>query len=137
MLADAYWGRAMETGSTKKLRHLCLPMAAAAVVIAVSGCAYISPKAAPPQPGAEQVGVYESFPPANRSYVPVKRVWVDSWTTALVVPRYASVEAGVADFRNRAVALGGDAVMNFGCYHSGVDPRSDYYCNGKVIKYVQ
>lgn len=137
MLAGFYWGREMDTGSMRKLRRFCLPMAAAAAVLAFSGCSYLEPRAMPPQPGAEQVGVYESFPPAERSYVLVKRVWVDTWASALVVPRYASIDAGAADLRNRAVALGGDAVMNFGCYHSDVDPRSDYYCNGNVIRYVR
>ena len=115
--------------------RLCL--AVAAVALGSTGCAYFQPKPIAAQPQAEQVQVYESMPPNRRSYRIVKRLWIEPWTSAIAVPRYASVEQGAADLRNRAVVLGGDAVVNFGCYHTRVDPGSNYYCNGSVIKYVQ
>ena len=101
-----------------------------------SGCAFFSPRVGP-SPEAEKIGVYEAYPPGNRDYRKVKRLWVEPWASAISVPRYASVEAGAADLRNHAVALGGDAIVNFGCYHSDVNAGSDYYCNGTVIRYVQ
>jgi len=114
-----------------------LALAAAVAGFAVSGCAYLDPKAAPEQPGSDQVAVYEAFPPDHRPYQLVKRLWVEPWTSAIAVPRYASIEAGAKDLRNHAIALGGDAIVNFGCHHSGVDPRSFYYCNGNVIRFVR
>lgn len=103
----------------------------------VSGCAALFPEPVAMQPRAAEIAVYEAFPPSARSYQLVKRVWVDGWTSAYRIPTYASIEAGAADIRNQAALLGGNAVMNFGCYHKAVDPASAYYCNGNVIKYVQ
>lgn len=119
------------------LHRLRLSVAAALAAIVTTGCAYISPKPAPSQPGADKIAVYEALPPERREFRLVKRLWVGQWTSAIAVPRYPSVAAGADDLRNHAVALGGDAVINFGCYHSRVDPNSSYYCNGNVIKYVQ
>jgi len=119
------------------LGNLRLPLAVAILALGVSGCAYISPKPAPSQPGADKVAVFESMPPDRRDFKLVKRLWVGQWTSAIAVPRYPSVAAGADDLRNHAVLLGGDAVINFGCYHSRVDPDSSYYCNGSVIRYVQ
>ena len=119
------------------MQRLRLALAVAAAILGASGCAYFSPKLAPEQPQADRIAVYEAFPPTMREYRLIKRLWVKPWTSAIAVPLYPSVAAGVADFRNHAVALGGDAIMNFACSHSRVDPSSDYYCNGNVIKFVQ
>lgn len=107
-----------------------------AVAAMTSGCATLWPEPVGTHPRAAEIAVYEAFPPSARSYQLVKRVWVDGWTSAYRVPAYPSVEAGAADIRNQAALLGGDAVMNFGCYHKGVDPASAYYCNGNVIRYL-
>lgn len=122
---------------SKGFYRLRLSVALAAAAFAASGCAYISPKPAPAQPGADKVAVYEALPPDRREFKLVKRLWVGQWTSAIAVPLYPSIAAGADDMRNHAVALGGDAVINFGCYHSRVDPDSAYYCNGNVIKFVQ
>ena len=114
-----------------------LTIVAVVFSLTAAGCSTLWSSTAPDLPQAAQVGVYESFPPSDRDYVLVRRLWVDGWTSALGIPRYASVEAGAADLRNHAALLGGNAIMNFGCYHSAVDPRSDYYCNGNVIRYVR
>ncbi|MEO8204497.1 MAG: hypothetical protein ABI630_11565 [Betaproteobacteria bacterium] len=108
-----------------------------AVAAALAGCATFEPKPAPDMPRAAEIGVYEAFPPIEHEYVLVKRLWGGPWRSAIAVPRYASVAAGAADLRNHAVLLGGDAVMNFACYHAAVDPNSAYYCNGNVIRYVR
>ena len=122
---------------SKGLHALRLSVAVAIAAIGTSGCAYVSPKPAPGQPGADKVAVYETMPTDQREYKLLKRLWVEPWTSAIDVPRYPSVAAGEDDLRNHAVLLGGDAVVNFGCYHSRVDPNSSYYCNGSVIRYVQ
>ena len=120
----------------RKLRPLQLLVAAVAG-LSVSGCSYLIPKPAPEQAGADRIAVYEALPTDHRPYQLVRRLWVEPWAGAIAVPRYASVEAGAADLRNHAVVLGGDAIMNFGCYHSGVDPRSAYHCNANVIRFVR
>ena len=101
-----------------------------------AGCSLLMPSPAPYVPQADQVGVYEASPPGQRDYRFVKRLWVEPWQSAIRVPRYPTVEAGAADLRNQALALGGDAVVNFGCYHSSEKPDSDYYCNGTAISFV-
>lgn len=117
-----------------------LMLAATVAFPLLAACAMVSGPSDPlPEAAAQagRIGVYESSPPGARDYRFVSRVWVESWQSAVRVPRYASVEAGVADLRDRAVALGGDAIVNFACYHAAADPKSDYYCNGTVIRYVQ
>ena len=114
-------------------------LASAVAVLCVSGCSLFAGRAEPSPEAVAQagrIGVYESSPPGSRDYRFVTRLWVEPWQSAIRVPRYATVEAGVADLRAQAVALGGDAVINFGCYHADVDPRSDYYCNGTVVRFL-
>lgn len=121
-------------------RSLRLLTTAAVAVSALAGCSMLAGRNDPTPEAAAQagrIGVYESAPPGRSDYRFVSRLWVEPWQSAVRVPRYASVESGVADLRNRAVALGGDAIVNFACYHADVNPESDYYCNGTVIKYVQ
>ena|SRR6185369_3937306 len=108
----------------------------AALGTLVSGCSVLAPAPDPYPPQADQVGVYESSPPGSRGYKFITRLWVEPWRSAIGVPRYRTVEEGAADLRARTVALGGDAIVNFACYHVAVDPNSDYRCNGTAIKYL-
>ena len=116
------------------LRFIALVMGIASTLTA--GCSVLMPAPAPYVPQADQIGVYEASPPGSRDYRYVKRLWVEPRQSAIRVPRYPSVAAGSADLRNQAVALGGDAIINFACYHADVDPRSDYYCNGTVVRFL-
>ena len=92
-------------------------------------------------PEADKVAVYETVPPGPRPYRLVKRLWAGSWRSAFDVPKYGSNADGASDLQNQAVALGGDAVMNFGCYRLKPDipaeSHPDLVCNGNVIKYLQ
>jgi len=92
-------------------------------------------------PTADKIAVYESAPLDKRPYLLVKRIWVASGRSAGLVPTYSSVEEGTTAFRERAAALGGDAVMNFGCYRLDGDAPPESHpsliCNGNVIKYLQ
>ncbi len=103
----------------------------------VSGC---SSMAGPPKE-ADRIAVYESVPLDNRPYQLVKRIFVASARSAALVPTYSSAGEGAAALRSRAAALGGDAVMNFGCYPLDGDaaPASQpsLVCNGNVIRYLQ
>ena len=105
----------------------------------LEGCSVYAGRAGlPPEMAArsEQIGVYEASPPGTRDYRFVSRLWIGPWWSAVDFPAYPSIESGVAEIRAQAVALGGDAVVNFGCYHTAVDPNSDYICNGTVVKFL-
>lgn len=108
--------------------------------IFAAGCASIIDR--PERPAeADKIGVYEAVPPGYRQYRVVRRVWTESWRSAFSVPVYGSVEAGASDLQSEALRLGGDAVMNFGCYRFDPDiltpTRQGLICNGNVIKYAQ
>lgn len=121
------------------MNRICLAWPLSAVLLTLScvtGCSMFAPRAGPTQE-AERIGVYEATPPGNRNYRKVVRLMVEPRSSALSVPRYSSVEAGAADLRNYAIAYGGDAVVNFGCYHIDRNPLSALICNGTVIRYDQ
>ncbi|TAK46027.1 MAG: hypothetical protein EPO27_08975 [Betaproteobacteria bacterium] len=110
------------------------------VCIFTAGCASLSGRAER-SAEADKVALYEGVPAGYRTYRIVKRVWTESWSSAFTVPTYGSIEEGASDLQGQAVTLGGDAVMNFGCYR--FDPgimtpsRTGLVCNGNVIKYQQ
>ena len=109
-----------------------------AVCVFAAGCSSVTGR---PErsPEADKIAVYEAVPADPRPYRLLKRVWVETWRSAFTVPKYGTIEAGAADLQNQAVALGGDAVMNFGCYRldAGIPPgsRVALVCNGNVIRY--
>ena len=108
--------------------------------IFAAGCASLTDR--PERPAeADKIAVYEGVPPGYRQYRVVRRVWTESWRSAFAVPAYASIEEGARDLRSQAVALGGDAVMNFGCYRFDagiITPTPEgLICNGNVIRYQQ
>ena len=115
-------------------------LASAVAVLCVSGCSLFAGRAEPSPEAvaqAERIGVYEASPPGSRDYRFVTRLWVEPWKSAISVPRYRFRRRPASpDLRAQAVALGGDAIINFGCYHADVDPRSDYYCNGTVVRFL-
>lgn len=96
----------------------------------LAGCAGkpVAPVAAP-----ESVSVHESVTSAPPRYEVVRRLWVESWRSAFFVPTYASVEEGMADLRREAARLGGNGVLNFGCYPLR---GSRLVCNGTVVKFL-
>ena len=109
-----------------------------ALCVLAAGCSSLTGRQER-SPDADKIAVYEALPADPRPYRLVKRVWVETWRSAFTVPKYATMEAGAADLQNQAVALGGDAVMNFGCYRldAGIPPGSPVasVCNGNVIRY--
>jgi len=115
-------------------RHNAFILALAAGL--ASGCSALVERVEPVAQ-ADQIGVYESAPPGKRPYVLVGRVWTGQWKTAFDVRHYATAEAGAADMRNQAVVLGGNAVMNFGCYRLNPASKPDLVCNGTVVKFAE
>lgn len=118
-----------------RLRGLGLVLCVASMF--ATGCMSVTDRVEP-SPQADKVAVYESVPPGPRQYRLVKRVWTESRRSMFTVPQYESVEVAASDLRNQAAALGGDAIMYFGCYRVDADSAREsprLVCNGNVIKY--
>ena len=120
----------------KRTTHTILAACAAGAISA--GCSGVPTQ---PETTAGKIAVDEAEPPGHRPYSLVKRIWVTSWRSTNIVPSYRSLAEGTADFRDQAVALGGDAVTNFGCYRLDatmpMESNPRLYCNGRIIKYLQ
>lgn len=100
-----------------------------AALAALAGCASVEPT--PP----EKIGVYESVVASPQVTAVVKRLWVDSWSSAFIVPSYSSAEDAASDFREHASRLGGNGVINFGCYRMGEAADAPLACNGTVVRF--
>ena len=107
------------------------PVFLLASLFLLSACATRAPTV-PVSP--EQVAIHESVTSAPPRYEIIKRLWVESWISAFGVPRYASMDEAKAAFRGHAADLGGNGVINFGCYHPVDSDR--YYCNGTVVRFL-
>ncbi len=116
--------------------RLALSIMALSVLSALSACATQTP-IAPVNP--DQVSIHESVLSAPQRYVIVRRLWIESWTSAFMVPTYSSNGEAMADFRRHAASLGGNGVINFGCYNKVASPApppgSPLYCNGTVVRF--
>lgn len=93
----------------------------------LAGCATQAP--VPP----EQVSVHESQASVTAGYKVIQRIWVDTWASAFVVPTYVSREEAAAAMRQKAADLGGNGVLNFGCYRKYADDSLG--CNGTVVRF--
>ena len=89
---------------------------------------------------ADQVVIHESVTSAPPRYQVIKRLWVGSWISAFTVPTYRSLDEARAAFRSHAARLGGNGVINFGCYNRVISPNpppgSPLSCNGTVVKFL-
>jgi hypothetical protein len=99
----------------------------ALLVLLTGGCAANAPVP------VEQVTVHESQASAPSNYKVIHRIWVDSWSSALLVPTYASREEAAQAMRQKAADLGGNGVMNFACYRRYSDDSLG--CNGTVVRF--
>lgn len=88
--------------------------------------------------GPQAVPVYESVTDTARRFEIVKRLWTESWRSPLAVPGYESREQAVEAFRAHAVSLGGNGVINFGCYRlPGVfGEGTRLACNGTIVRFL-
>lgn len=105
---------------------------------AACAMAQANPPAAPPA-DPQAIPVYESVTSTPKRYEVVKRLWTESWRSLLAVPGYESREEAVAAFRAHAASLGGDAVINFGCYRlPGVFGSGSrrLVCNGTIVRFL-
>lgn len=79
------------------------------------------------------VTIYDATQLSYDRYRVVKRLWVDSWRTAIGVPHEATREAAVQALVDAAESLGADGLVNVHCV-GGTPSLSDYYCYGNAIK---
>jgi hypothetical protein len=84
---------------------------------------------------AAKVSLHESVTSAPASYTVLKRVWAGSWRSAFGVPSYATREEAASAFRDIAASLGGNGVINFGCYRKSEKPDASLACNGIVVRF--
>jgi len=119
-------------------RPFSMILAVSAISVSAAGCTSFATHTGS-APDADKIAVHESAPPGPRNYVLVKRIWVESWASAVWVPSYHSVAEAAADFRNQAVALEGDAVIYFNCsrFDATIPHESNpkLFCNGNIVKY--
>lgn len=110
--------------------------ALALALACVAGCSSTIERV-DPVPQSVDIGVYEASPPGQRKYVQVRRVWTGQWRSVFGVPLYGAFGIGAADLRNQAVALGGNAVINFGCYPINPASQPELVCNGTVVRFAE
>jgi hypothetical protein len=99
-------------------------------LFALAGCASRAPV---DQVAADRVAVHESTTSAPPRFEVVRRLWVESWRSAFFVPTYASAEDGRADLQREAARLGGNGIINFGCYPLR---GTRLVCNGTVVRFL-
>jgi len=108
------------------------------VLFLLAGLSACATQAPVPPVSVDQVSIHESAVSAPPRYEVVKRLWTGSWRSVFLVPSYASSEDAMADFRRQAAGLGGNGVINFGCYRlPGVRGTGDRLaCNGTVVRFL-
>ena len=82
-----------------------------------------------------KVVLHESVTSAPVRFQVIRRLWADSWQSAFGTISYSTREEGEADFRRVTVDLGGDGVINFGCYRKTEKADASFVCNGTVVRY--
>ena len=115
---------------------------AAVFLAGALGCAAAPVVAQATQPaapaGPQAIPIYESVTNTSRRFEILKRLWSESWRAPLAVPGYESREQAEAAFREHAASLGGNGVVNFGCYRlPGVfGGGSRLACNGTIVRFL-
>src|SRR5512133_297108 len=79
------------------------------------------------------VTVYDATQISYDRYRVIKRLWVDSWRTAIGVPHEATREAALQSLVQAAEGVGADGLVNVYCV-GGTPSLSSYYCYGNAIK---
>ena len=101
-----------------------------------SAIAQANTQAAPADP--QSIPVYESVTGTRSRFEIIRRLWTEYWRSLLAVPGYASREEAMAAFREHAVSLGGNGVINFDCYRlpGALGGGSRLACNGTIVRFL-
>ena len=101
-----------------------------ALLLGLAGCATPDSQS--------KVTIHESGTDAPPRYEIIQRLWTESLASVAFVPYYTSVDEAKAAFREHAENLGGNGVINFGCYRlpgaSGSGKR--LACNGTIVRFL-
>jgi hypothetical protein len=92
------------------------------ILAAVAACSLSGCASAPPSGGDERNAAVKLYQPADLSsseYEVVRQLWVDSWTTAVYMPTYASESDGIAAMQAEAGRSGADGLINVYCVDRG------------------
>jgi hypothetical protein len=103
---------------------------------AASALAQASTSLAPAD--AQAVPVYESITDTTRRFEIIKRLWTESSRSLFAVPGYETRDQAVVAFREHAISLGGNGVINFGCYRlpGAFGGGTRLACNGTVVRFL-
>jgi len=96
-----------------------------------AGCAS-QPSEPPVAP--EQVSLHESVASAPPKFRVIKRLWIESWGSAFGTPSYDTQAVAQDAFRQHAANLGGNGVINFGCYRK-TEADAPLGCNGTIVRF--
>src|ERR1700704_3143646 len=113
----------------KSRRLICSALAGALCAAAVVNAMAQDP--------AQQVPlrIYDATELAPDRYTVIKRIWVESWRSAFVIPARADSSAAIAALSAEAARLGADAITNLSCLN---DQRAwlgrGYFCYGLAVK---
>jgi uncharacterized protein YbjQ (UPF0145 family) len=113
------------------MRRIRMPAVLVLLPLLAAGCASQPPQA---PVAAAQVAVHESVASAPVRFQVIKRLWVDSWVSAFGTPSYEAQNAALEAFRQQAADLGGNGVINFGCYRKA-EADAPLGCNGTVVRF--
>ena len=118
------------------LRNLAPAILAALIGGTAASAMAQSNQPAPADPQA--IPVYESVVANTRRFEIVKRLWTESSRSLFVVPGYESREQAVTAFREHAIGLGGNGVVNFGCYRlpGAFGGGTRLACNGTIVRFL-
>ena len=105
---------------------------------ALAGAATLAMAQAGAAADPQLIPVVESVTSTTQRFEIIKRLWTESWRSPLAVPGYESREQAMAAFREHAVALGGNGVINFDCYRlPGVfGSGTRLACNGTIVRFL-
>jgi hypothetical protein len=100
----------------------------------LSACASTPPGDA--KTGSDDIKIYSPAALKQGDFEVVRRIWVESWRTALWVPSYSSRDDGITALKDKAKSLDANGLTNVDCYgDSGLFGGSlAYTCYGKAIK---
>jgi len=106
-------------------------------LLCLYGCATPAPTGGAPV-AASKVTIHESQTDVPQRYEILKRLWTESLASATWVPYYDTVDEAKAAFRAQAESMGGNAVINFGCYPltGGLFSRRPLACNGTIVRFL-
>ena len=113
----------------KPCRQFCSALAGMLCAIAAGYAMAQDPAPAAP------LRVYDATELTPDRYTVIRRIWVESWRSALVYPEHADSSVAIGALSAEAVRFGADALTNLSCLN---DRRArlggGYFCYGLAIK---